>query len=92
VVTGAPVLLSRDTGEVLDSEASHARDDAHGQRGSPAIRRDYPISKNADSESVGDLVEEGNAFEADVVTRVESAGSHDEKEVRTNRVPEAAQR
>jgi hypothetical protein len=44
--------------------------------------------ESADSESVGDLLEEGNAFEADVVTGVEAAGSADHKEVRTHEVPE----
>jgi hypothetical protein len=42
----------------------------------------------ADSESVGELIEEGNAFEADVVAGVESANDADEKEVRTHEVPE----
>jgi hypothetical protein len=42
----------------------------------------------ADSESVGELIEEGNAFEADVVAGVQDAGSHDEREVRTHEVPE----
>ena len=42
--------------------------------------------EGADSESVGELLEEGNAFEADVVTGVEDAGSADEKEVRTHEV------
>jgi len=42
----------------------------------------------ADSESVDQLIEEGNAFEADVVAGVESAGDQDEKEVRTHEVPE----
>jgi hypothetical protein len=41
-----------------------------------------------DSESVGELVEEGNAFEADIVAGVEDAGRHDEREVRTHEVPE----
>ncbi|SPF48568.1 hypothetical protein SBA1_870007 [Candidatus Sulfotelmatobacter kueseliae] len=36
----------------------------------------------ADSESVDELIGEGNAFEADVVAGVESAGDADEKEVR----------
>lgn len=44
--------------------------------------------ESADSESVGELLEEGNAFEADVVTGVEDAGNADEKEVRTHEVPE----
>lgn len=42
----------------------------------------------ADSESVDELIEEGNAFEAGVVTGVEDAGEHDEEEVHTHEVPE----
>jgi len=42
----------------------------------------------ADSESVDELIEEGNAFEADVVAGVESAGDTGEKEVRTHEVLE----
>ena len=44
--------------------------------------------EGADSESVEELLEEGNAFEADVVAGVEAAGNADEKEVRTHEVPE----
>ena len=44
--------------------------------------------EGADSESVAELIEEGNAFEADVVTGVEDAGNADEKEVRTHEEPE----
>src|ERR1700730_1710684 len=42
--------------------------------------------QGADSESVDELLEEGNAFEADVVKGVEDAG--DEGEVHTQEVPE----
>ncbi len=42
----------------------------------------------ADSESVDELLEEGNAFEADAVAGVEAADDADEKEVRTHEVPE----
>jgi hypothetical protein len=42
----------------------------------------------ADSESVEELIEEGNAFEADVVAGVERAGKDRVKEVRTHEVPE----
>src|ERR1700730_18191482 len=45
-------------------------------------------AETVDSESVGELVEEGNAFEAEVVVGVQDAGSHDEREVRTHEVPE----
>jgi hypothetical protein len=44
--------------------------------------------QGADSESVDELLEEGNAFEADVVTGVEDAARADEREVRTHEVPE----
>ena len=46
------------------------------------------IAESADSESVDELLEEGNAFEADVVAGVESADNADEKEVHTHEVPE----
>jgi hypothetical protein len=44
--------------------------------------------EGADSESVGELIEEGNVFEANVVAGVEDAGNANEKEVRTHEVPE----
>jgi len=44
--------------------------------------------QGADSESVDELLEEGNAFEADVVMGVEDAGGADEREVRTHEVPQ----
>jgi len=42
----------------------------------------------ADSESVEELLEEGNAFEADVVAGVEEADDDEEREVHTREVPE----
>jgi hypothetical protein len=44
--------------------------------------------EGADSESVDELVEEGNAFEADVVAGVEHADDDQEREVHTHEVPE----
>src|SRR5271167_3096667 len=44
--------------------------------------------EGADSESVDELLEEGNAFEAEVVKGVEDAPDADEGEVRTHEVPE----
>jgi hypothetical protein len=44
--------------------------------------------EDAASESVDELLEEGNAFEAEVVTGIEEAGDHGEREVRTHEVPE----
>lgn len=45
-------------------------------------------AEQADSESVDELVEEGNAFEAGAVAGVEEADSSDEREVHTHEVPE----
>lgn len=44
--------------------------------------------ERANSESVDELLEEGNAFEAEVVAGVEDAGNADEEEVHTHEVPE----
>ena len=44
--------------------------------------------KGADSQSVDELLEEGNAFEAEAVAGVEDAGNKDEQGVRTHEVPE----
>ena len=44
--------------------------------------------EGADSESVQELLEEGNAFEAEVVKGVEDAGNRSVREVRTHEVPE----
>lgn len=44
--------------------------------------------EGANSESVAELIEEGNALEADAVTGVEHADDTDEKEVRTHEVPQ----
>jgi hypothetical protein len=41
-------------------------------------------SESADSESVDELIEEGNAFEADAVKGVEDAGDDEEGEVHTH--------
>jgi hypothetical protein len=43
---------------------------------------------DADSQSVEELVEEGNAFEANVIEGVEDAPDADVAEVRTREVPE----
>jgi len=44
--------------------------------------------READSQSVDELVEEGNVFEAGAVAGVEEADNSDEREVRTHEVPE----
>lgn len=42
----------------------------------------------ADSESVDELIEEGNAFEAEIVKGVQDVPDADEGEIRTHEVPE----
>ena len=44
--------------------------------------------EGADSESVDELLEEGNAFEAEAVKGVQDAGDADEGEVHTHEVPQ----
>jgi hypothetical protein len=44
--------------------------------------------QGAGSESVDKVLEEGNAFEADIVTGVEDAGGAGERAARTREVPE----
>jgi hypothetical protein len=44
--------------------------------------------EGADSESVDELLEEGNSFEAEVVKGVQDAGDADEREVHTHEVPQ----
>jgi len=56
--------------------------------GSLATFRVCPRAAEADSESVEELVEEGNSFEASVVDGVENAKDPDVSEVFTRQVPE----
>jgi hypothetical protein len=64
-------------------EATASRSRSGGQSGDLQGLSDR---ERADSESVDELLEEGNAFEADVVKGVEDAG--DDGEVHTHEVPE----
>ena len=59
--------------------------DSAGQSGDIQQLPDTPI---AASESVQELAEEGNAFEAAIVSGVEDAKRPDESEVTTHEVPE----
>lgn len=59
--------------------------DSAGQSGD---NQDLPSDPEADSESVEELVEEGNAFEADAIEGVEDAEDADVSEVTTREVPE----
>jgi hypothetical protein len=56
-----------------------------GQAGDLQGLSDY---QGSDSESVRELLEEGNAMEAEVVKGVEEAGDRSDRAVRTHEVPE----
>src|SRR5882762_8243448 len=64
--------------KVLGSRSGAQSGDLQGLRG----------IESADSESVDELLEEGNAFEASVVTGVEDAQDNQEREVHTHEVPQ----
>jgi hypothetical protein len=72
--TVVPMALSRGLG----SESGGQSGDTEG----------LSRSEEADSESVEELVEEGQAFEAGIVSGVENAPDADEAEVTTREVPE----
>jgi len=67
----------------LQSESSETR--SAGQSGSMQGLSDVP---KADSEGVNELLEEGNAFEAEIVKGVEDTPDADQGEVKTHEVPE----
>jgi hypothetical protein len=75
--------INRDT----DTEALTSQDLRTGSAGQSGSLQGLSNVEGADSESVDELIEEGNAFEADVVAGVESADDTDE-EVHTHEVPE----
>lgn len=61
---------------------------ASGSAGQSGDSQGLSRVEDVDSESVNELIEEGNAFEADVVQGVSDAGDADEREVHTHEVPE----
>lgn len=69
--------------DAVDQEARRSR--SAGQSGD---LQGLSEVERADSESVEELLEEGNAFEADAVAGVEHAADADESEVHTHQVPE----
>ena len=72
----------------LEAEAFEPQEIRAGSAGQSGDLQGLSNLEGADSESVDELIEEGNAFEADVVAGVERADAADEKGVRTQEVPE----
>jgi type IV secretory pathway VirB10-like protein len=73
------------TFDVDDRELMERRSRSAGQSGD---LQGLSGSLGVDSESVDELLEEGNSFEAGIVAGVEDAGNDEEKEIRTREVPE----
>ena len=84
-IGAAPARALRGS-QSLDAEAFAAPGSRARSAGQAGDLQGLSNVEGADSESVDELIEEGNAFEADVVAGVESA--EDEREVRTHEVPE----
>src|SRR5438105_4182017 len=81
--------ISRTTVPAPRGPRQFSRDSARsGSGGQSGDLQGLSHVENADSESVDELIEEGNAFEAGVVSGVEDAGRRGVREVRTREVPE----
>jgi hypothetical protein len=79
---------ARGKSQSVDTEAFAIEGRGTQSGGQSGDLQGLSTTEGADSESVTELIEEGNAFEADAVTGVERAGDTDEKEVRTHEVPQ----
>ncbi|MEY2413595.1 MAG: hypothetical protein QOD84_2201 [Acidobacteriaceae bacterium] len=84
----APTRESRRESPFFDNEKVDLQERRSRSAGQSGGLQGLSDIESADSESVDELVEEGNAFEADVVAGVERAGDADEQEVHTHEVPE----
>jgi len=78
----------RDSGEAVETVAFEPRGLGARSGGQSGDLQGLSRIAGAASESVEELLEEGNAFEADVVKGVEEAEDSDEHEVVTHEVPE----
>lgn len=76
---------SNPTMDVVESPLNSSRARTGGQSGD---LQGLSNVEGAAAESVDELLEEGNSFEAGVLAGVERAGNADEEEVRTHEVPE----
>ena len=73
--------------DIPQLESARRRQDAISGRQSGDLQG-LSRKELADSESVDELAEEGNLFEAGAVAGVEEADNADEREVHTHEVPE----
>jgi len=78
----------RGKSEIVDRVVFEPRGLGAGRAGQSGDLQGLSGTERADSESLVELLEEGNAFEAEVVKGVQDAGDADEGEVVTHEVPE----
>jgi hypothetical protein len=72
----------------IDNVVSFSRESARARKaGQSGDLQGLPRAQSADSESVDELLEEGNTFEAEAVAGVEAAGNAEGQEVHTHEVP-----
>jgi len=79
---------NRRENRMVDSQSTTAKRLRRQTEGQAGDLQQLSNVARADSESVDELLEEGNAFEAGVIDGVERAEDADEGEVRTREVPE----
>jgi hypothetical protein len=85
-----PVKKTRSRGKSDNSETVVFEPKGLGARsgGQSGDLQGLSNREGADSESVDELLEEGNAFEAEVIKGIEDVPDADEGEIRTHEVPE----
>jgi len=84
----APKRRVREQSQPVDAETFSLERPRAGSGGQAGDLQGLSGVETVDSESVDELLEEGNAFEAGVAGGVERAENADEQEVRTREVPE----
>jgi hypothetical protein len=86
--TGLPKKPVRGKSEIVDAVTFEPVGLGARSGGQSGDLQGLSNAGRANSESVDELLEEGNSFEAEVVKGVEDAGDADEGEVHTHEVPE----
>jgi hypothetical protein len=84
----APKERARRKSQSIDTVALSVEETVSRSGGQSGDLQGLSNLERASSESVDELLEEGNAFEADVVMGVEDAEAAEGREVRTHEVPE----
>ncbi len=81
-------IRSRGKREIIDTVGFQPEDVGPRSAGQSGDLQGISNVESADSESVDELLEEGNAFEATLIKGIQDAPDPDESEVTTHEVPE----